>query len=288
MFCFTIMLSIAVVSADPPAADTIEVPSMLIKVDEQVDVPAREAGVLAALNVREGQMIKSGELVAQIEDDEARITVERTKIEMALAKANAENDVGIRFANKSLDVANAELKRSSEALEHYAKSISASEMDRLQLLVDKGKVEVEQATHEFKTAGYTYQIKSSDYQAALQAVSRRKIAAPLNGMVVQVLRHRGEWVKPGEAVLRIVNLDHLRAEGFLQARYFSEKLENRKVKLFVNLPHEVSAEFPGKIVFLDPETDPVNGQFHVWIDVSNQGLRLRPGMRARMTLDLPP
>ena len=94
--------------------------------------------------------------------------------------------------------------------------------------------------------------------------------------------------KPGEAVLRIVNLDHLRAEGFLQARYFSEKLENRKVKLFVNLPHEVSAEFPGKIVFLDPETDPVNGQFHVWIDVSNQGLRLRPGMRARMTLDLPP
>ena len=134
---------------------------------------------------------------------------------MALAKANAENDGGIRFAEKSLDVAKSELHRSAEALQNYAKSISASEMDRLQLLVNKSKVEIEQARHEFKIAGYTHQIKAADYQAAQQAVSRHRITAPLGGVVVQVLRHRGEWVKPGETVVRIVRLDHLRAEGFL-------------------------------------------------------------------------
>jgi multidrug efflux pump subunit AcrA (membrane-fusion protein) len=45
-------------------------------------------------------------------------------------------------------------------------------------------------------------------------------------------------------------------------------------------------EFPGKIVFIDPEIDPVNAQVRVWVEVPNPGLRLRPGMRANMTLDV--
>jgi multidrug efflux pump subunit AcrA (membrane-fusion protein) len=57
--------------------------------------------------------------------------------------------------------------------------------------------------------------------------------------------------------------------------------------LTVDLPRRPAAEFPGKITFLDPEIDPVNGQFHVWIEVSNLGLSLRPGMRAKMFLDVP-
>jgi multidrug efflux pump subunit AcrA (membrane-fusion protein) len=295
------LLSLALVAADPPTAGpssaprttppnaesdaTVEVPSMLIKIDEEVEVPAREAGVLAAVNVREGQMVEPGAWIAQIEDDEARIAAERAKIEMAIAKANAENDVGIRFARKSLEVSESELHRSAEALERYAKSISASEMDRLRLLVDKNRVEIEQAEHEFKVAGYTRQVKAVDYQAAQQAISRRKITAPLGGVVVQVLRHRGEWVKPGDPVVRIVSLDHLRAEGFLQSRYLAQKLDGRKVRLIVDLPGDPAATFPGKIVFLDPEIDPVNAQVHLRVDVVNQGLRLRPGMRAKMQFE---
>jgi macrolide-specific efflux system membrane fusion protein len=267
--------------------ETIEVPALLIKIAEQIDVPAREAGVLAAVPVREGQIVERGTRIAQIEDDEAVIAAQRAKIEMSIAQANAENDVGIRFAKKSLEVAKAELARSTEAVAIYKNSISASEMDRQRLLVDKGLVEVEQAQHEFKIAAFTRQIKATDYQAAEQAVGRRKITAPLGGMVVQVYRHPGEWVKPGEPVVRIVCLDHLRAEGFLNARYLSQELQDRKVKVTVDLARRPATVFPGKITFLDPEIDPVNGQFHVWIEVANQDLSLRPGMRAKMSLEVP-
>jgi multidrug efflux pump subunit AcrA (membrane-fusion protein) len=295
-----LLLSIAMTSGDPaatstasaarpssPAVEMIEVPSMLIRIDEQVEVPAREAGVLAAVNVHEGQMIEKGASIAQIEDDEARIAAERAKIEMDIAKSNAENDVGVRFAKKSREVVEAELRRAKEALDRYAKSISASEMDHLRLLVDKSKVEIEQAEHEFRVADFTQRIKATDYQAAQQAVNRRKITAPLGGEVVQVPRHRGEWVKPGDSVVRIVRLDNLRAEGFLSSRYLSPNLDGHKVKLIVDLPGEPAAEFSGKIVFVDPEIDPVNAQIHIRVEVDNQGLKLRPGMRAKMQLEVP-
>jgi macrolide-specific efflux system membrane fusion protein len=282
-----VLAAAATTDAAAPPAGQIEVPAMLIKIVEQVDVPAREAGVLAAVSVREGQMVEAGDLLAQIEDGEARVAAERARIEAEIARMNAENDASIRFAKKSVEVAKAELGRSEEAVRKYAKSVSASEMDRLRLLVEKGGVEVEQAQHEFTVAGYTRQIKLSDHQAALQAVQRRKITASISGVVVQVNRHRGEWVKPGETVMRILRLDRLRAEGFLKARYWSRDLEGREVTLSVDLPHAAAAEFPGKIAFLDPEIDPVNAQFRVWIEVQNRGLELRPGMRARMTLKLP-
>jgi multidrug efflux pump subunit AcrA (membrane-fusion protein) len=275
-------------SAPEGAGDRIEIPSALIKLVKQVDVPAREAGVLAAVNVVEGQMVEEGELLAQIVDTEARIAEATAKSDLEIARRNSENDVNTRFAKKSVEVAKAELARSTESIEQYAKSISDSEMDRLRLLVERVGLEVEQAEREFEIAGYTRQIKESAYEAAREKVERHRITAPLSGVVVQVNRHQGEWVEPGEMVMRILRLDRLRAEGFLDVRYLRHDLREWQVKLTVDLPGAAGAEFPGKVVFLSPEIDPVNSQISIWVEIENKDLRLRPGMRAKMTIVVPP
>jgi multidrug efflux pump subunit AcrA (membrane-fusion protein) len=285
-----LLLAFSLAAADPaPGQSTaeIEIPSALVKLIEQVDVPAREAGVLAAVDVREGQMVEEGDLLARIEDTEARIAQEKARIDLQIARENAENDVNIRFANKSVEVAKAELRRSTESLEKYPKSVSESEMDRLRLVVEKSVLEVEQAEHEFKIAGFTRQIKENEHRAVEEKVKRHQIAAPLSGVVVQVNRRRGEWVEPGEAVVRILRLDRVRAEGFLDARYLGRDPPSWKVTLTVDLPDEPGAEFPGEIVFVSPEIDPVNSQVSIWVETDNEALRLRPGMRAKMTIVMP-
>jgi multidrug efflux pump subunit AcrA (membrane-fusion protein) len=281
------VLAFTIVSAggnsDPPPG-RIEVSSMLIRTVEQVDVPARETGVLAAVNATEGQIVAGDALLAQIDDTEARIAAERAKIELTIAQRNAQNDVSVRFAKKSLEVAKAELRRCQVSVKRYSKSISDSEMDRLQLLVAKSEVEVEQAEHEFAVAAFTQQIKLNESQAAQEKLNRHRITAPIGGVVVEVYRHRGEWVKPGETVLRILRLDRVRAEGFLKSPDVSPDLQGREITLTVDLPNAPGREFPGKIVFLDPQIDPLNAQVRIWAEVPNQELRLRPGMRAKMTI----
>ncbi|MFC1597471.1 efflux RND transporter periplasmic adaptor subunit [Planctomycetota bacterium] len=275
-------------SAPEEPGDRIEIPSALVKLVEQVDVPAREAGLLAAVNVVEGRMVEEGELLAQIVDTEARIAEATAKGELEIARKNSENDVNTRFAKKSVEVAKAELARSMESIEQYPKSISDSEMDRLRLLVERASLEVEQANREFEIAGFTRQIRESQHEAAGEKVQRHRITAPLGGVVVQVSRHRGEWVEPGDMVMRILRLDRLRAEGFLSVRYLRHDLQDWQVKLTVDLPGDPGAEFPGKVVFLSPEIDPVNSQISIWVEIENKDLRLRPGMRAKMTIVVPP
>lgn len=282
-----LILAFSLAAADSSAessATEIEIPSALVKLIEQVEVPAREAGVLAAVDVREGQMVEEGDRLAQIEDTEARIAEEKARIDLQIARENAENDVNIRFANKSVEVAKAELRRSTESLEKHPKSVSESEMDRLRLVVEKSVLEVEQAEREFKIAGFTRQIKENEHRAVEEKVKRHQITAPTSGVVVQINRRRGEWVEPGEEVVRILRLDRLRAEGFLEARYLGRDIEDWRVTLTVDLPDEPGAELPGEIVFVSPEIDPVNSQVSIWVEIDNEALRLRPGMRAKMTI----
>lgn len=263
----------------------IEVPAMLLRLVEQVDVPARESGVLAAVHVGEGQMVEQDATIAEIDDAEARIAVERATLEYEIARANAENTVNVRFAKKSVEVAEAELQRSLETNQRYPKSVSQTELDRLRLLVEKGRLEIEQAEHESRIAALTRQVKENEQRAAQQKLSQHKIVAPLSGLVVQVYRHRGEWVKPGEVVVRILRLDRLRAEGFVKTDLLREDLQGRPVRLVVNLFDGPDMELPGKIVFVDPEIDPVNNQVRIWAEVENRQLRLRPGMRATMVIE---
>lgn len=284
-----VLVFTAAVTAAAEAKSTrpLEIPSALVKVIEQVDVPAREAGVLAAVSVREGQMVEKGDLLAQIVDSDVRTVRDRTKIEAEVARKKAKNDVNIRFAKKSAEVAKAELRRSTESYKAYPKSISDSEMDRVRLVAERAELEVEQAEYDFEIAELTWRIKEKDYQAAEEKVQRRRIVAPLSGVVVDVHRNRGEWVEPGETVLRVLRIDRLRAEGFVSAKEVCGDLQGAEVRLQVDLPGKAGEEFPGKIVFLSPEIDPVNAQIRIWAEVENGGLKLRPGMRARIIVDPP-
>jgi macrolide-specific efflux system membrane fusion protein len=107
----------------------------------------------------------------------------------------------------------------------------------------------------------------------------------LAGVVVQIKRHRGEWVEPGVAVIRILRVDRLRAEGFLDARHASPTLAGRSVTLAVNLAGQTPSKFPGKLVFISPEVNPVNGQVRVWAEIENPQLLLKPGLQGSLIID---
>ena len=64
----------------------------------------REAGVLAAVEVREGQLVAAGDLLARMDDTQAQLASKRAQIELDTARVEAANDVDVRFAQKSTEV----------------------------------------------------------------------------------------------------------------------------------------------------------------------------------------
>ncbi len=264
---------------------TIDVEPVVLRLLSEAEVPAQEQGVITKLAVREGDRVKQGQLLAQIDDQVARMAERAADLAYQAAEARADNDVELRYATKALEVSQAELRRSTESIERFAKSVSQSQIDVERLTVEKNQLETEQARHEQAIARLEMQSKENELAAARLDVARRQIVAPIDGIVVQVFVRQGEWVEPGQKALRIVSVDRLKAEGFAPAETVTAAQAGAPVRLSVDLGAGTDGSFPGKVMFVSPEVDPITGQVRLWAEIDNRDGRLRPGQSARMTID---
>jgi macrolide-specific efflux system membrane fusion protein len=264
------------------AAKNIAVESVVLRLLEEAEVPAQEAGLVTGVAVRDGQRVKKGELLAQIDDQVARLAADAAKAQYDIANAKATNDVRIRFAKKSQEVSEAELRRSMESIERFPKSVSQTQLDVEQLTVQKNRLEAEQAEQEQQIAVLELKAKENELTASRTAVMRRRVLAPFEGVIVQVYARLGEWVEPGQKALRIVNVTRLKAEGFISAEQATPDLPGKAVELTTGSTGKQS--FPGTVVFVSPEVDPITSQVRIWAEINNADGRLRPGQPVTMVI----
>lgn len=285
---FTVcLISLMLMGADPTAELKIE--SAQLTLIEHADISASEAGLLIELSVKEGEAVEVGSTLAQIDGREAELLCQRAETEVEEARSLAENDIKVRFAKLSAAVADAEMKRAKESHEKFPKSVSQTELDRLKLLADKAVLEVEQAQIDLQQARRSLRVKEGDLERARLELKRRTIVAPFPGMVVQWKKQQGEWVEPGTPVMRLIRMNRLRAEAFVASQSLPGNLIDRPVKLIVEstaLGNEkpTTTSHTGKLVFVSPEVDPVNGQVRIWAEIDNSDLSLRPGQTATLVV----
>ncbi|MDX1947205.1 MAG: efflux RND transporter periplasmic adaptor subunit [Pirellulaceae bacterium] len=264
--------------------EELQVTSALVRLIDQLDIPAQEPGAVAALEVQEGSRVAAGEILARLDDTDARYAVERARIELEIARQNAALDIAVRSAERNLVTAQAELQRALDAREKLRDIVTDSELDRFRLAADQAKLAVEKAKQDQAAARLTEQSKQIEADFAAKKLARRQLVAPFAGTVVQVHKHRGDWVEPGEKLLRLVRLDRLRVEAQLDAKYAAAPLAGRPVSLVVEAPGGGTLQFVGKLVFVSPEIDPFNRQIRVLAEIENPDGKLQPGLRGTLKI----
>lgn len=260
----------------------IAVESALVTLIDEADVPAQSSGILVNIAVKEGQIVGEGDLLAQLDDVDAQLELEQSDLELSIARQQAENELAIQQARKTAEIAAAELRRATDSAARFKKSVSQTELDQLERGQQRALLEVEQAEQDHAIAKVLADLKRNALDVARQGVARRKITSPIAGMVVRIEPHRGEWVELGTTVVRVIRLETLRVEGFVDARQVPATLDGAEVSFELDLADAKQQSFPGRLVFVQPEADPVNGQVRVWAEIENRELRLRSGLRGTL------
>ncbi|MEM8733740.1 MAG: HlyD family efflux transporter periplasmic adaptor subunit [Planctomycetota bacterium] len=269
---------------EPAVADEVASPVRLearVTLIDDVRLPARQTGALLLLNVREGQVVKRGEVLGRIDTSLSELEAEVARQQAEMAKAQMENQVNIRYAQKSLQVAQAEFDRLREATRSFPEAVTKAELDEAQFVAERSQMSIEQAEFEMKSAGMTYVLREKEGKLAETRVALAQMISPCEGMVVEIAKRPGEWAEIGEPMLRIIGLKKLRVEAFVDSGRSS------MIKLGESVRFESASRrvYSGKIAFVSPEVNPVNGQVRVWADVENTELLLRPGTRGKLILD---
>ena len=285
--------------ACPLAAEPLAIDAVVLRPMVEAEVPARQTGVLARFAAQEGDAVAEDALLAALDDRLAALALKQAVVERDAAAAKVKNDVRIQYAAKALEVARAELKRSQDSNAQFTGSISQSQLDVEQLTVEKLELERRQAEHDLALDQFDLNLKENAVDAARLELELHSVRAPFAGVVALVRGRRGEWVQPGAAVLRLVAIDALRAEGFAPAEALPALTPGTAVR-FVPESHlgepasagggapvdepARSTAYAGKLRFVSPEIDPVNRQVRIWAEIENPSHRLRPGQQGRLEL----
>lgn len=275
------------------SASAITIQRGLVTLIEDVKVPAEEAGRLLEFKVREGDAVKAGQLLAQLDDSQVQKTEQVAAFKWQAAKVEAENDVNVRYAAATRDVAQADLEKSMETNRRVPNTVTETEMRKLWLDLQKSKLGIEQAQHDRQVAVLTVDVRAAEHSLEKINLERRQIKAPTDGMIVKRFVRAGEWVKPGDPVLHLVRMDKLWVEGFIDAAGANGvtpgEVDRKPVTVTVLLPRGRVETFQGQVVLASPMIE-AGSQFLVRAEVGNRQngshWLLLPGTEAQISIDL--
>jgi multidrug efflux pump subunit AcrA (membrane-fusion protein) len=274
--------------SQPPRAAMIS--HCLVSVIEDIQVPAQESGLLTAVAVEEGSLVQRDQVVAQIDDRQAQLARYAAQMEREAALARASDDIEVRFAEASFEVADAELKTNEVINAKTPGLVPVTEIRRQKLTRHRAELQIDKTKLDRSVAKMQADVHEAAVRAADDTIARRKIVSPTNGEVVARIRQAGEWVNAGEPVLRVIRMDQLKVEGLLPAAdYNPSELMHRPVLVEVELAHGRTAQFQGEVTYISPLVTAGN-KYRIRCTVANrteaEQWLLRPGMTAVAAIGL--
>lgn len=243
---------IATVSRRTLRSSVLSTGTIRPRIGVEVRVGARLSGLVTRLNVTVGSLIKSGQVIAELDQAEIRARRDQTTAALEVER---------------LAVANARRIAERATALHDQRLISDEAWDQ-------SKTDNELAQARFKRA-------EADLALITVQFGYTVIQAPISGVVASVSTQEGETVAAGFAAptfVTIINLDQLEAIAFVDETDIGRVLPGLKTVLTVDAyPNE---EFTGVVRAVAPkaviQSSVVN--YEVTIDLDNPNGRLKPDM----------
>ena len=171
--------------APPPPVRTVAAEGRIVAYPgAEVQVAAERSGRLERVLVHEGDLVRKGQLLAELESDELRAAVQAARARVAEAEAE------VRLGEQSL------LRKRRLTEEKIA---AAHDLDQAQRDLDTARARRETALAEVAL-----------YEAQLR---KTRIVAPIAGTVTARVVDAGETLETGQAVATLADLSRLRVEG---------------------------------------------------------------------------
>ena len=110
------------------------------------------------------------------------------------------------------------------------------------------------------------------------ALANLELKAPFAGTVIKVITHSGEWIIPGQPILVLADLDHLRIETTdLSERDIPQIKEDQPVSVLIKA---LNQNVKGHVSYISPLADTLGGDvvYKTTIDLDAPPAGLRAGM----------
>jgi len=283
----------------------------------EVDIRSEASGKILALYFDEGDWVKKGDVIAEIDHEKRDIELSQAKARLAEAEAQLTLLIkGLR--DKEVERARESLLESKVLLKD-----SKREYKRIQKLYDEEVVDLgsrDKTEAAYEAAQKRYEIAKKNYEIALEGSRKEEIQAgeavkeaaeaqvrfierqiedatvtiPIDGVISERYVELGEFVSVGSLIATVIDLKHVWIMAYVSEKNLGKVKLGQQGKVMVDsFPDK---EFTGKVSYISPEAEftPKNIQtkeervklvFGVKIEVENPNQELKLGMPADAVIE---
>jgi RND family efflux transporter MFP subunit len=239
----------------------------------QATVSAKVTGKVAAVLIEEGQRVEAGEVIARLDDANARAQVVQASAQVEQQRANLD------AARVAFDNAGPTFARSLE--QFAAKFISAQAFDDARAGYDAAQASLEVATRALAVA-------EASLAVTQRALDDTVVRAPFGGIVTVKAAQEGEMVSPISAgggftrtgIGTIVDMDSLEVEVDVSENFISRVDTGQRVAITLNAYSDRS--MPGHVIAIIPTADRAKATVKVRVGFDERDGDVLPEMGARV------
>lgn len=255
---------------------------------DQATVSAKAPGRVQSIAVDLGSVVRRGQPIAQLEQQDYQLRLQQSEAALAQARArvglapetrdervNPEDTATVRQARAMLDEAKLKLDRSNSLVKQGV--IARAQLDAAEAEHKVALSRYQDAIEEIRNRLAMVVQRRSELEIARQQLKDTTIVAPFDGMIQERRASMGEYLAAGTPIVTLVRIDPLRLRVEVPERESRSVHQGQQVRVTVEGDSNV---YEGRIARLSPTIAAQNRVLVVEAEVRNNG-QLRPGSFAR-------
>jgi RND family efflux transporter MFP subunit len=239
----------------------------------QATVSAKITGKVKDVRIEEGQHVEAGEILATLDDSEARVDANLRRAQVAASRAQLDE------AKASSANADREYKRQEDMAERKLTSVSA---------LDAARTQSEALAARVSSQTSAVKVAEEALRAAQVQLDNTIVRAPFSGVVTVKAAQPGEMISPisaGGGSIRtgigtIVDMDSLEIQVDVSEAYINRVQPNQKVEAVLNAYPDW--RIPASVIAIVPTADRSKATVKVRIALGVKDARIVPEMGVRV------
>lgn len=234
----------------------------VIEAWKKINITPDIGGKIAKIHVQEGDRVKKGQLLAEIDTRAIRLQLEQARAGLAVAEANYKD-----------------AQRNMERMERLKgeKAVSEQQYEKVKLAYDAAEAQLKQARSALNLARHNLDV-------SLMKAPFSGVVASKNAEVGDVINPMMGGFSPSSGVLTLMDFSRVKIEIDVSHQDVVRIKKGRAAQLQVTaFPERV---FLGRVSIVNITADPLTKKFKVEVTVDNSDLILRPNTFGEVALEV--
>jgi RND family efflux transporter MFP subunit len=232
-------------------------------------ISATVAGRIALINFKDGDIVKKGDIILELEKDEEELETSRRKL----------------ISESNFEITAAELQINSSKLDFEAtKSLFETTHSVSEEELWKKELDYKLAVNELNQLAMMQKREEIEYKIAQAQLNKSIIHAPFNGIIVNTFLRLGESCNALEPLVRIVDISKCRFICHVDASASHLFRKGMNITIALN-GTELQLNVDGTVEYMSPVVDPSSNLREIRIVFENHDNKIQPGVSGTILMD---